>query len=347
MTTVRTTCPRDCYDACGVARRPAERPHHAVRGDPDHPVSRGPRCAGSARSATTARSSTRPRGCSRPCVRSGPKGAGAFRDVSLGRGARRWSPSGSARSSRRPAPRGDPQHPLHGHVRAARLRLPAAVLQPPRRDRGRPRHRLQQGGPRRARLPLRHVGVGFDPRTAARRRLHPRVGREPVGLARRTPTSTGWRRRPARSIVVDPIRTGTAAQADLHLQPFPGSRRRARVRAPARDPRATGSPTARSWPRTALGWRRARAAARRPCTPEWGERTTGVPAADIERAAHLYARGPVAAVARAGAAAPADGRQRHARVSRCCPPLTGNLGRRGAGFLYLNGDGRAGSTATS
>ena len=40
----RTTCPRDCYDACGimVSLIPGERPR--VRGDRDHPVSRGQLC---------------------------------------------------------------------------------------------------------------------------------------------------------------------------------------------------------------------------------------------------------------------------------------------------------------
>src|SRR5262245_27461475 len=43
-TIVRTTCPRDCYDACGVAviERGDAIPKRA--GDPDHAVSRGARC---------------------------------------------------------------------------------------------------------------------------------------------------------------------------------------------------------------------------------------------------------------------------------------------------------------
>jgi anaerobic selenocysteine-containing dehydrogenase len=41
---VLTTCPRDCYDACGIAvvKRDGEIRH--VRGDPEHPVSRGRLC---------------------------------------------------------------------------------------------------------------------------------------------------------------------------------------------------------------------------------------------------------------------------------------------------------------
>ena len=58
---IRTTCPRDCYDACGVLVAARDGRIRHVRGDPDHPVAAGS-CAASARSATTARCSTRQRG---------------------------------------------------------------------------------------------------------------------------------------------------------------------------------------------------------------------------------------------------------------------------------------------
>ena len=42
---IRTTCPRDCFDTCGIAvvKRNGVIAH--VRGDPQHPVSRGKLCA--------------------------------------------------------------------------------------------------------------------------------------------------------------------------------------------------------------------------------------------------------------------------------------------------------------
>ncbi len=42
---IRTNCPRDCYDACGiiVEKRPGAQPR--ILGDPDHPVSRGRLCS--------------------------------------------------------------------------------------------------------------------------------------------------------------------------------------------------------------------------------------------------------------------------------------------------------------
>ena len=41
---IRTTCPRDCFDTCGIAvvKRNGVIAH--VRGDPRHPVSRGKLC---------------------------------------------------------------------------------------------------------------------------------------------------------------------------------------------------------------------------------------------------------------------------------------------------------------
>ena len=38
---VRTTCPRDCYDSCGIVVVKRDGNVSQVRGDPDHPVSRG------------------------------------------------------------------------------------------------------------------------------------------------------------------------------------------------------------------------------------------------------------------------------------------------------------------
>src|SRR5438477_12490204 len=42
--TILTTCPRDCYDACGVLVTVRDGRVHNVRGDPAHPVSRGKLC---------------------------------------------------------------------------------------------------------------------------------------------------------------------------------------------------------------------------------------------------------------------------------------------------------------
>ena len=72
------------------------------------------------------------------------------------------------------------------------------------------------------------------------------------------------------------------------------------------------------------------------CTPAWGEAATGVPAGLIEEAARLYARGPSLLWIGQGLQRQRTG----GNVVRACallPAVTGNLGKPGAGFLYLNG----------
>ena len=44
VATIRTTCPRDCYDACGILVKAAADGTINVVGDPDHSVSRGALC---------------------------------------------------------------------------------------------------------------------------------------------------------------------------------------------------------------------------------------------------------------------------------------------------------------
>ena len=53
-TIIRTTCPRDCYDACGIAVVKRADGLVKVLGDPEHRGARAARCAANARSPTTA-----------------------------------------------------------------------------------------------------------------------------------------------------------------------------------------------------------------------------------------------------------------------------------------------------
>ena len=57
-TAIRTTCPRDCYDACGVLVKIATDGTLNVVGDPEH-TSAGARCAANAPLATTGSGVTR------------------------------------------------------------------------------------------------------------------------------------------------------------------------------------------------------------------------------------------------------------------------------------------------
>src|SRR5499433_2190657 len=79
--TILTTCPRDCFDTCGIAvvKRNGVIAH--VRGDPSHPVSRGKLCAKCSISYNREWRNPEAR-LTRPLRRVGPKGEGRFEPIS-------------------------------------------------------------------------------------------------------------------------------------------------------------------------------------------------------------------------------------------------------------------------
>ena len=76
---VRSVCPYDCPDACGLLVEVEGQRAVSVRGDPEHPFSRGTLCPKMNRYQETVHSPLRLR---TPLLRSGPKGAGEFRPAS-------------------------------------------------------------------------------------------------------------------------------------------------------------------------------------------------------------------------------------------------------------------------
>lgn len=77
--TVRSVCPHDCPDTCGLlVTRQSERVL-AVRGDPDHPFTRGVICP---KVAEYPRRVHAPSRLTRPLRRVGPKGGGEFKPIS-------------------------------------------------------------------------------------------------------------------------------------------------------------------------------------------------------------------------------------------------------------------------
>ena len=78
---MRTTCPRDCYDACGVLVSVREGVIRHVRGDPDHHVSRGRLCLKCSIAYNGVLRDPEAR-LTRPLRRLGPKGSGRFQPVS-------------------------------------------------------------------------------------------------------------------------------------------------------------------------------------------------------------------------------------------------------------------------
>ncbi len=210
----------------------------------------------------------------------------------------------------------DPQHPLHGHDRAARLRIPAALLQPSGRDRGRSGHRVQQGRARRPRLRLRHLRDELRPAHRGRRSLHPRLGSEPLGL----------RSAHARALAA---RGPRGRSDDDRGRPDPDGHGRGGGPAPAAFPRQRRSARLRADARARTRRAARRAPARRPRRRLGRARPTALAVhAHLGRGGHGRTRrarrggraglrrGPVAALDRARAAAAADGGQRDARGRR-------------------------------
>jgi len=91
METVRSTCPYDCPDACGLLVDVEGGRAVAVHGDPEHPYSRGSLCVKMNAYQQTVHS---PRRLTTPLERTGRKGQGAFRpiswDAAIARIAGRW-----------------------------------------------------------------------------------------------------------------------------------------------------------------------------------------------------------------------------------------------------------------
>ena len=328
---VRTTCPRDCYDACGIVVIKRNGAVKHVRGDPEHPVSRGKLCVKCTLGYNGAWRDPAAR-LLRPLRRTGPKGEGRFEPVS-------WNEALAEVARRLGAVAADPgpQAILNAHYTGTCSLLAGAFPQ-------RLFNRLgaTEVDPDSVCNKAGHVALdyvygtsvdGFDPRTARDSACILVWGANPSASAPHA-HSQWLPESPARVVVVDPVRTESAAAAALHLQPFPGSDA-ALAFALLHVIRREGLADRAFLARHALGWEELEPLLD-PCTPSWGEETTGVPAALIEEAALLYGRGPSLLWLGQGLQRQRTG----GNVMRACallPAVTGNLGRPGTGFLYLNG----------
>ena len=174
---------------------------------------------------------------------------------------------------------------------------------------------------------------GFDPRSAKDARSILVWGANPSASAPHQ--HEHWlREAPGTVIVVDPLRTETAREADVHLQPRPGSDSAlafAMLHVLWRD----GLLNEEFIDAHTSGFEEVRPAIER-CSPDWGEQATGVPAPAIERAAGIYGDGPsLLWIGQGLQRQPMGGNV--VRSVALLPALTGNLARPGGGFLYLNG----------
>jgi anaerobic selenocysteine-containing dehydrogenase len=328
--TIRTTCPRDCYDACGISVVSENGRIIRVGGDPQHPVSRGwlcPKCAAGYNGSWRDPSKR----LTRPLRRTGAKGSGSFEPVSWDAALDEIAERLGRISETAGADRILTTHysgtmsliAFHFPTRFF-LRLGATDVDPD--------SICNKAG----HVALEYVygssNEGFDPRTAVDSRCVMVWGANPSASAPHAHRQ--WLQEvPGTVVVVDPIRTETAAAADLHVQPFPGTDG-ALAFALMHVLRRDGLIDREFLRDHTVGWEEFEPLLD-PCTPEWGESATGVAAETIERAAQIYGEGPSLLWLGQGF----QRQRRGGNAMRACallPALTGNVGRPGSGFLYLN-----------
>ncbi|MSO94454.1 MAG: dehydrogenase [Thermoleophilia bacterium] len=330
---VRTTCPRDCYDACGVlvAVRDGEIRH--VRGDPDHHVSRGKLCTKCSIAYNGVLRDSEAR-LTQPLRRVGPKGSGRFEPVSwdeaLGEIAARLGGIVAG-----PGPATILNTHYTGTCALLGMTFPQRFFNRLGATEVDPDTICNKAGYEALSYLYGESDEGFDPETANAAHCILVWGANPSASAPHQ--HEHWLAdAPGTVVVVDPIRTPTAAAADLHLQPFPGSDA-ALAFAFAHVLRRDGLVDRDFVAAHTSGFDELEPLLE-PCTPEWGEETTGVPAALIERAAQAYGAGP--SLLWLGQGFQRQPRGGNAlRAVATLPALTGNLGRPGSGWAYVTGSG--------
>ena len=327
---IKTNCPRDCYDGCGILVDAQDDGDFRILGDPDHPVSKGKLCPKCAVAYNGAWQNPDKR-LTAPLKRVGKKGSGEFVPVS-------WDEALGEIASRTHAniDQFGKQSVLHTHYSGTLSLL--AYLFP---------NRL-----------FAHLGASeVDPDTicnaAGHVAWHYLFGNSVMGFDPRTIKDANcllvWGANPSHSaphahdhwipecagkvIVVDPVRTETAAAADIHLQLKPGTDA-VLAFALLNELRRLDAFDQSFIDNYTLGTEEV-AASIEAMTLDSASEITGVPSELIAAAAAAYAAGPSLLWCGQGLQ-----RQRHGgnimRAVGLLPVFTGNIGKPGSGFYYLN-----------
>jgi anaerobic selenocysteine-containing dehydrogenase len=327
---IKTNCPRDCYDGCGIVVELREHGKHRVLGDTDHPVSRGKLCSKCAVAYNGVWQDPKAR-LQQPLRRIGAKGSQEFEPISWDEALATVAEKMQAAIDSRGASAILHTHysgtlSLIGHFFPSRLfsYLGASEVDPDTI--------CNAAGHVAWHLLFGNSIFGFDPRTIKDANCILVWGANPSHSAPHA--HEHWLAEASGSVVVvDPIRTATAAAADLHLQLRPGTDAAlafSLLHCLQRD----GNFDDVYIDRHTIGFAEISTEIAK-ATPAWGEEKTGVAAADIERAATIYGRGPSLLWCGQGLQRQATGGN-IMRAVGLLPALTGNIGKAGAGFYYLN-----------
>ncbi len=327
---IKTNCPRDCYDGCGIRVELRDSGPHRVLGDPDHPVSRGKLCSKCAVAYNGVWQDASARLLT-PLKRTGAKGSGAFTAIS-------WVEALTtiAARTRKTLDTTGGSTILHTHY-SGTLGL-IGYLFPNRffnvlgASEVDPDTICNAAGHVAWTLLFGNSVQGFDPRTAKDASCILVWGANPSHSAPHA--HAHWLPESgAKVIVVDPTVTDTARAADLHLRPRPGSDA-ALAFSLLHCLQQSGRFDHEFISTHTLGFDEISETITL-ATPEWGELHTGVPADDIRGAATLYGAGP--SLLWCGQALQRQAKGGNImRAVGLLPALTGNIGKPGAGFYYLN-----------
>ena len=218
--TIRTTCPRDCYDACGVVVKTSADGTVNVVGDPAHSVSRGALCGKCSIGYNGVWRDPSIR-LTRPLKRVGPKGTGRFEPID-------WDAALADIANRLNAIRDSDgaasilQTHYTGTCSLIAGTFPLRFFNSIGATEVDPDTVCNKAGHVALQLMYGESTRGFDPRTIDGSRCVMVWGANPSTSAPHV--HQYWLSETAvPKIVVDPIRHETAAAADMHLQLYPGT----------------------------------------------------------------------------------------------------------------------------
>ena len=335
--TIRTTCPRDCYDACGMKVIVEDGRVRKVSGDRAHVVSRGKLCPKCALAYNGAWIDPEQR-LTHPLRRAGPKGSRRFTVAS-------WDEVITSIATRLKTvlSTNAPGTILHTHYTgtcsAIAGNFPCRFFNTLGATEVDPDTVCNKAGHEALKYVFGDSLIGFDPRTAKDAACILIWGANPSASAPHA--HTHWLPEThATKIVIDPIAHATAREAHLFLQPRPGTDA-ALAFAMMNAIMSAGLIQSDFIAEHVVGWD---AIARDVAvtTPHRGEVMTGVPAQLIEQAALIYGRGPSLLWLGQGMQRQSYGGNAFRAAAALCA-MTGNIGRPGTGFLYMNGPATRGT----
>jgi anaerobic selenocysteine-containing dehydrogenase len=323
--TVRTACPLDCFDACGLLADVDDGRVIGLRGDPDHPLTRGRICVKGKRLLERL---THPQRLLAPRLRDGTRWKAISWEAALDLIAQKFHHAMATHGSRALLYYADSGY---GGLVKSVDRLFFNHLGPVSTPRG---SLCWAAGIAAQRYDFGDVR-GHAPEDLAKARCILIWGRNPVATnPHLMPFLREARRKGAALVVIDPLKTLTARQADLHLRPRPGTDG-ALALGMAHHLLATGRIDRVYIERYTLGFNRL-AASLQAYTPDETAAVTGIAPEAVTTAAEIFGdRSPASIVIGMGLQRYANGGQ----TVRCIDALgaiTGNIGRPGGGVNYAN-----------